>query len=239
MVPALVLGVALLFGFLLLGRWYVQATPGQILTVVRWFAIVVGAGLLLFIIIGGRWGWLPGLLFIALPWLNRLNAVRTFARNARGPSPGQSSGVDTEFLSMSLDHDTGEMDGTVTKGSFAGRTLSSMTMAEHVDLYRECTDDERSAAVLAAYLDRIHGAEWHDAAGDSGDSGPAGGSARSAGSGMTRDEAFAVLGLDSGADEAAIEAAYRQLMLRMHPDHGGSDYLAAKLNQAKDLLLGR
>jgi hypothetical protein len=57
-------------------------------------------------------------------------------------------------------------------------------------------------------------------------------------SGMTRDEALAVLGLRPGADEAAIRDAHRRLMRVAHPDNGGSDWLASRLNQARDTLLG-
>ncbi len=59
-----------------------------------------------------------------------------------------------------------------------------------------------------------------------------------AGSAMTRDEALAVLGLPHDADRAAIQAAYVRLMQAAHPDRGGSDWLASRLNQARDVLLG-
>ena len=55
---------------------------------------------------------------------------------------------------------------------------------------------------------------------------------------MEREEAYKVLGLQPGASREAIKAAHRRLMQRVHPDHGGSDELAACVNRAKDLLLG-
>ena len=72
-----------------------------------------------------------------------------------------------------------------------------------------------------------------------GAAGSAGAPGRSSSSAMTRAEAMSVLGLKEGATEEEIMAAYRRLMMQNHPDHGGSTYLAAKINQAKDVLLGK
>ena len=59
------------------------------------------------------------------------------------------------------------------------------------------------------------------------------------GAAMSRDEAFAVLGLQPGASEAEIREAYLRLMRGAHPDNGGSDWLATRINQARDTLLRR
>ena len=81
-----------------------------------------------------------------------------------------------------------------------------------------------------------------------GGAGPGGGSAGPGGQGqggparrssaMTREEAYQVLGLKPGAGEADIRAAHHRLMRAAHPDAGGSDWLAARINQARDMLLG-
>lgn len=77
--------------------------------------------------------------------------------------------------------------------------------------------------------DRIRGA------GQTGDSRARSGNA----GGMSREEAFDALGLREGASDEQVRAAYRKLMAQCHPDKGGNDYLAAKLNEAKRVLLGK
>jgi DnaJ-class molecular chaperone len=108
-------------------------------------------------------------------------------------------------------------------------------------LLRECrAEDEEGARLLEAYLDRTH-PEWRDElAGErAGGGGSSGGGARPASGDMTVEEAYAILGLSAGADAEAIREAHRRLMVKLHPDHGGSDYLATKINRARDVLLQR
>jgi len=136
---------------------------------------------------------------------------------------------------MELDHDTGTMRGRVLKGRFANRSIESMSPADLVELWQECRfSDMQSATLIEAYLDSMH-PDWredlHNGEERSGES-PA-----SAGV-MSREEALHILGLKPGATEAEIRGAHRELMLKLHPDRGGSDYLAAKINMAKDILLG-
>jgi DnaJ-class molecular chaperone len=91
--------------------------------------------------------------------------------------------------------------------------------------------------VLETYLDRIHGADWRgtgggDETGGGRESGTAG-----AGGSMSRDQAYEVLGLHPGATETEIREAHRKLLMANHPDKGGSTFIAAQINQAKDVLL--
>lgn len=135
------------------------------------------------------------------------------------------------------------MTGEVLRGRFQGRSLGDLGLAELLDLLQECrAGDSQSAAILEAYLDRTRQEDWRAGAPGAGEhgagehgSGSAG--SRSTGGAMTREEAYEVLGLQPGASEGEIKDAHRRLMLKMHPDQGGSTYLAAKINQAKDLLL--
>lgn len=73
-------------------------------------------------------------------------------------------------------------------------------------------------------------------AGTAGESSPGGQTPPRAGA-MTMDEAYRVLGLPPGASRADIQRAHHDAIKRNHPDHGGSNYLAAKINEAKDVLL--
>lgn len=240
MLPWLIFAIFVITGLYLVGRWFVSAQPADILRALRWTgAIVLVAGLIA-IALSGRWNLIWALLFPALPWLGRLRAINTMRKNARGPRSGQASQVETRFLRMTLDHDSGDMDGEVREGAFAGQMLSALKLGELIELWRVCAgEDERSRAVLESYLDRQH-PDWRDVAGaGQADGGAGGGQSPWTQSGMSADEARDILGVAAGASEEEIEAAYRKEMKRAHPDQGGSDWMAAKVNQAKDVLLGR
>lgn len=237
--PWFLLGILLLFGGLLLTRWFVQATPAQAATVLRVLALIVGGSVVLVLAVTGRLAYATMLVGALLPLFLRLRNLRQMWRNATGPSSGQRSEVSTRCLRMTLDHDTGAMSGTVLEGEYRGRSLEELTEAEQIDLLHALrVEDAESAALLEAYLDRIR-PEWRQAAGGTG--GGAGGESRErpASDGtMTREEAFRILGLEPGASPEQIKAAHRALMQRLHPDRGGSTWLAARVNEAKALLLG-
>ena len=238
MVVYFFLGIALLIGFGLIAKWYVQAKPAQIAWMVKAIAFFLIVAVILGLLLLGRATWALMALPALLPWLMRARAMKRMWKASRGPSAGQSSNVATDSLAMELDHDTGEMDGMVLAGPFEGRRLSDLDDVLLIDLYRwMAVKDGEGARLLEAYLDRTLGASWRE--GEGATAGGEDGAAASTG-GMTRDEAFRVLGLepDADADAEAIRKAYRRLMQHAHPDKGGSPYLAAKINEAKDLLLG-
>ncbi len=149
---------------------------------------------------------------------------------------GQRSRVRTAMLDMQLDHDTGRMDGEVKAGRFAGKRLSALALAQLLELWNECRQrDAQSARLLEAYLDH-QSPDWREAAGAGRAHAEAGGAARGNGR-MSTEEAYEVLGLRPGASAGDVRRAHRDLMKKMHPDRGGSTYLAAKINEAKDVLL--
>jgi DnaJ domain len=133
---------------------------------------------------------------------------------------------------MELDHDSGRMDGDILQGAFKGRALSSLSHQEMIAFYGFCRNaTDQSLALYEAWLDRAQ-PEWRQAWGGAGAS-----SARPQTGAMSKEEAYAVLGLKPGATQDEVRAAHKRLMKDFHPDRGGSDYLAAKINAAKDVLL--
>ncbi len=235
--PYFILGLALLLGFVFAARWFVNTDPKKVVKAARWALIVIGVALLLALIVFNRQLLFLFIFMALMHLLVRRSPMWQRVKAAAGPKPGQASEISTRFLKMTLDHDSGEMSGEVLDGRFSGRRLDELTLEQLIELWRECqAEDRQSAVVLEAYLDRTQGDAWREAAG----AGPReeGASASGAGGAMSRDEACAILGVESGASEAEIRAAHRRLMQKVHPDHGGSNYLAAKINQAKDLLLG-
>jgi hypothetical protein len=155
---------------------------------------------------------------------------------AKERPPPRSSEVETDLIRMRLDHDSGAMSGIVRRGVFAGRRLDELTRSELLALWRQCrVEDEPGGNLLEAYLDRLM-PDWRAEAQRAGSAGGGKGGARP--DAMTRAEAYEVLGLSWGAGEADIREAHRRLMMKLHPDQGGSTYLAAKLNRAREVLLG-
>ncbi|PZU92291.1 MAG: molecular chaperone DnaJ [Chelatococcus sp.] len=151
-------------------------------------------------------------------------------------TPGAHSRVRSTMLEMELDHDSGAMTGRVVAGTFAGRELDRLSLSEIAQLMREClAQDPEGERLLEAYLDR-RSPGWREDAHRHHDTGQ-GGAARSGA--MTQEEAYEILGLQPGAREEAIREAHRNLMKRIHPDAGGSSGLAARVNQAKDVLVKR
>ena len=230
-------GFAILIGLLLLGYLFVNADPARLAKIVKWAGIVLAVLAVLALLVSGRLLMLLAPLALLLPMLRRL---RSMVSGFRGPAAAGISTVETRFIRMTLDHDTGAMDGTVLEGHFAGMRLQELRPNELLALLRECrAEDEEAARLLEAYLDRVR-SNWHDEmAGEEARGGQGREAAPPSGPDVTVEEAYAILGLAPGADEEAIREAYHRLMKQLHPDHGGTDYLAAKINRARDVLLRR
>jgi hypothetical protein len=146
-------------------------------------------------------------------------------------SSGQASRVRSQFLEMNLDHDSGDLSGRIVDGPNAGRSLDEFDLPQLIAM--TAGFDAESVALLESYLDRRFPVWRQNAQGDT-----AGGQRRAAASGkMTDEEAYQILGLQPGAGRDDISRAHRALMKKLHPDQGGSTYLAARVNEAKDTLL--
>jgi hypothetical protein len=149
-------------------------------------------------------------------------------------STGQVSRVRTSFLDMELDHDSGKMAGRILAGRHEGEMLEALDLPTLLNLFTEFDGDSRD--LLAAYLDRREPGWREHAQGDA----AAGSGPRPARSGkMTEEEAYQILGIEPGASAQDISRAHRSLMKKLHPDQGGTTYLAARVNEAKDVLLRR
>jgi hypothetical protein len=241
MIGYFILGVCLLAGALLAGRWFVNAEPKTIIRAgkIAGFGLLVCVGV--FLMVTGRFSTgLPLALFsLALLRRWRLPNLRLGGIGGGQRPSGQVSEVETAWLKMRLEHDTGTMSGVVRKGPWAGVELSALSLEKLIDLLGDCwADDPQSGQLLETYLDRVVGPDWRERAQARREAGAGGRSAASGSARMSREEACEVLGVAPSASPDEIKDAYRRLMQKLHPDQGGSTYLAAKINQARDVLLG-
>lgn len=224
----LVLGLVVLGAALLGARWFVATAPADLARALRTFAAVFSALASTGLIFSGRFG------LAVITIAATVMAVRSLRGPGRfGPaaSRGPSSSVETTLLAMQLDHATGELDGVVRTGPRAGSTLSDLGVADLLALLEEARlEDPPSVALLETYLDR-RDAAWRTRT--------EAGLGAAAGPAMDEQTALEILGLERGASADAVKAAHRRLMAKLHPDHGGSGFLAAQINRARDYLLGR
>jgi hypothetical protein len=224
------LGLATFAALWLLARWFASASPRDLAQAFKTFAAVFSALASTGLLLTGR----VGLAVVTVA--ATVMAIRALVQGQRGADPldrgqgGPASTVRTKLLAMQLDHATGEVDGEVRIGAFAGRELSSLGLSDLLALLAEAhREDPPSVPLLESYLDR-RAPDWRE---------EATAEAPAAAAAMDERTALEILGLAPGADEAAIRAAHRKLMARLHPDHGGSSYLASQINRARDYLLRR
>ena len=245
----MIVRLLLLIALPLIAYWVAQKVARRVTlsrAQYRWLVISVAALLAVAVLIAmGRvpfqfilapLGLAATTLFRALPALLRflpmLQMLRGRSSAAQPRSSGQGSTIRTRYLAMTLDHESGALQGEVLEGGFAGRALSSLEQGQLVELLQEVAGEGESVQLLQAYLSREYPG-WEGSA----EYAQSDKSQASVDAVMSREHALEILGLAEGAERTAIVAAHRDLMRKLHPDRGGNDYLAKKVNAAKDFLL--
>lgn len=230
----------LLIAFLVAAITIIQLfkkTPKSRLGSLYWkFGLSAMAIVLVLLALTGRIHWIGAAIGALLPFLRQLvpALIRYFpllkhlhnTRTQAPPGSSNSSQVDTRILRMTLDHDSNRLSGEVISGPYTGKPLDSLDLRELQDLLAYCHQQEKdSARLLITYLNHRFGSDWQQQ------------SPPPSGAVLDESSAYAMLGLQPGANKEQVIAAHRRMMQKVHPDRGGSDYLAAQINQAKDLLL--
>jgi len=230
----LLFGLAALAVLLWMAQKYLQADPRKLAAMAKPAAGTAVLGFAGFLALRGQYAVAAPLAFVGfglLGWMP-FGPAGFGARTQK--STGQVSRVRSAFLEMELDHDTGAMRGHILAGQYEGADLDALDVPALTGFLPAI--DEESRALLMAYLDRRE-PSWRDHV-QGGAAAGAGGSPLGSGK-MTEEEAYQILGLQPGASGDEIGRAHRSLMKKLHPDQGGSTYLAARVNEAKDVLLRR
>ncbi len=230
----LVIGLILLFLLLSAIKRFARMDAAAVARAVRQGGGILGLIAALLLLLRGRVAFAAALAGMAASFAGwrTFGPAWTSFRSAVGARPGRASTARSAMIEMSLDHDSGTMTGAVLAGAYAGRAVEAMSRPDLLSLRDELSrNDPDGVNLLEAYLDRRF-TGWREADEGQRQTG------RSAGS-MTRREAFEILGLQEGAGAEDIIRAHRALMKKFHPDHGGSTALAARVNQAKDVLMQR
>lgn len=242
--PYLALGL-LVLGLVYVGmNVFVRSNPAVLARVLARAGGLVGLGAALVLLFTGRFAFAIPVAVVAFGLLTGRGFSNPFAGGGSGfggirgaPSGGGASEVRSAFLRMALDHDTGEMHGTVEAGTHAGQALDDLTLDALKRVLVEARGDADSVRLLEAYLDRRMPG-WREDVETDGHAGQGSAGGEGAGLGpLSLQEAYEILGLQPGATPEEIRQAHKAMMKRVHPDFGGSAHLAARVNAAKDLAL--
>jgi hypothetical protein len=235
--PNLIAGLFLLYLLLVGIKQFSRLSPAVVARVVRHSGGVLGLIGALLLLLRGSLGLASLVASVTLGfagWSKVQNLASVLGRRGARPAGAQRSSVRSAMFEMRLDHATGELSGVVLSGPWQGRPLDTLARAECLALYGSAlSEDPDGARLLETYLDRRF-AGWRATSQDHGEARTSGGSGS-----MTEQQAYEVLGVVNGAGADEIAQAHRALMKKFHPDHGGSTSMAARVNQAKDVLLRR
>ncbi len=247
----IILALILLIAYLLV-RWFIRTPPQQVAAQLKKSALYIVVVIVAILAITGKLHWLFALFASLIPFAQRLlslfrsyqlfkgvagqfkNMGGTGQRHSTQSSSGQQSTITTAWLKVTLDHDTGDLSGVVLNGQFRGKRLEEMSLNALIALLADCrSQDEESAPLLETYMDRRFGEQWreqfdHDSTSNR---------ATASGADLSVEECYEILGLSPNATIEDVKMAHRQLIQKVHPDRGGSVYLASKINKAKDILV--
>jgi hypothetical protein len=231
-VMALIYGLAALALLLVLARLYATTDAKQLARLLRVTGGIAALAAAVYLGVTGRFYAAIPLAYLGATLLDWIPSPAGLGARMRR-TPGQVSRVRSRFVEMELDHDSGAMRGRILAGQYENVPLDALDRTTLLALLKEF--DAESCALLEAYLDRREPGWREDVEEDAGArqreaprSGP-----------MTEEEALQILGLKPGASAFEIRRAHRTLMKKLHPDQGGSTYLAARVNEAKETLLRR
>jgi len=233
--PRLILILLLLAGVVFLVNRFRRLTPEMQKKILKTLVISGLVILLGVLVLTGRLNWLIAAVGALLPLLPRaarllLGFWPSILPYFRRYQQNRQASMNARFVKLQIDMLSGELQGEVLQGDFKGQKLQQMTMQQLIDLLDECKQqDADSAALIESYLDRMHPGWLGDKAGSH--------QYTAADSDMNEQQARDILGVAKDASKDDVIKAHKRLMQKLHPDRGGSDYLAKQINLAKDTLL--
>ena len=248
MLLRLIFAVAIIFLLFMVIRHFKKSPPQLSSNILKQAAIYAAVAGVVILVVTGRLHWLFAAaasliplfkkalpLLRYAPFLKQLLQRFSSTYTKQQSKSEQTAQIESRYIRLFLNQNTGEINGLVLNGNYQGKNLKQLPLKQLLQLLSEYQQlDVESARLLLVFIDKFHGENWRNQTeyNHSQTNPPP-----SNQSTMTDEEAYQILGLSQPASESEIASAYKKLMLKMHPDRGGSSYLASKINQARDHLI--